>query len=404
MHMTTTETFLLALLVIFSVPYAAWRLMGRQSWTPLVIIQIIAGVVLGPGIFGKAFPEIYQFVFSKDVITALNGIAAWAVMLFVWVAGIELDLSQAWQKRGETGIVALLALAVPFAFGVGAGAFLLYTGNHWAGPRGAQWQVLLGIGMACAVTALPILVLLMDNVGILRSPLGQRILRYASLDDVAIWTMLALILVNWGQIVRQIGFLVLFIPTAMLVRRIIAAAKIRDRWFFGLIWLAGCGLAADWAGLHYMVGAFLSGMVLDSRWFRVENVDAFRGHLLLAVMPVFFLSTGLRTNWNIGEFDVFIAAGVLLIASVTGKHAGMFIAGWLLRWESGEAAIIGWFLQTKALIMIVFANVLLDKEIINSEAFTALLLMAVGSTMLTMPMVMPLLRKIPARDAHEAGS
>jgi len=402
MQMTTTETFLLALLLIFSVPYAVWRLMGRQSWTPLVIVQIIAGVVLGPGIFGKAFPEIYEFVFNHDVITALNGIASWAVMLFVWVAGIELDLSETWQKRGETSTVALLALAVPFAFGVAAGALLLYTGSHWAGPRGTPWQVLLGIGMACSVTALPILVLLMDNVGILRSPLGQRILRYASLDDVVIWTMLALILVNWGQIVRQIGFLVLFIPAAVLVRRIIAAAQIRDRWFFGLIWLAGCGLAADWAGLHYMVGAFLSGMVLDSRWFRVENVDALRGHLLLVVMPVFFLSTGLRTNWNIGEINVFIAAGVLLIASVTGKHAGMLIAGRLLRWKSGEAAIIGWFLQTKALIMIVFANVLLDKQIINSEAFTALLLMAVGSTMLTMPMVMPLLRKIAARD--ETGS
>jgi Kef-type K+ transport system membrane component KefB len=393
--MSITEMLLSALLVIFTAPYMAWRMMGRRSWAPLVVVQILAGVVLGPAVLGQAFPQWHARVFNKEVITALNGIASWAVMLFVWVAGLELDLRQAWQKRGETGIVALLALGVPLAFGVAAAALLLHTGGLWAGPRGTPWQVLLGIGMACAVTALPILVLLMDHMGILRTPLGQRILRYASLDDVAIWAVLALILFNWQQIARQIGFLVLFIPAAVLARHLIAAAQAPDRWFLGLIWLAGCGLAADWAGLHYMVGAFLSGMVLNRQWFGTENVDAFRGHILLAVMPVFFLSTGLRTSWDIGHIDVFIAAGVLLIASVTGKLASMFIAGWLLRWKAHEASIIGWLLQTKALIMIIFANVLLDKQIIDPQTFTALLLMAVGSTMLTMPMAMPLLRKLP---------
>ncbi|MDR2155208.1 MAG: cation:proton antiporter [Burkholderiaceae bacterium] len=393
--MTAAELLLLALLVIFTAPYLLWRLMGRRRWAPLVVVQILAGVALGPAIFGRAFPQLHELVFSKEIITALNGIASWAVMLFVWVAGLELDLRQAWQKRGETGIVALLALAVPLAFGVAAAAFLLHTGSHWIGPRGAPWQALLGIGMACAVTALPILVLLMDHMGILRTPLGQRILRYASLDDVAIWAVLALILVNWEQIARQIGFLALFVPAAVLARRVIATAQAQDRWFLGLIWLAACGLAADWAGLHYMVGAFLSGMVLNRQWFGTENVDTFRSHILLAVMPVFFLSTGLRTNWDIRQFDVFIAAGILLAASVAGKLVGMYVAGWLLRWKPREASVIGWLLQTKALIMIIFANVLLDKQIIDPQTFTALLLMAVGSTMLTMPMTMPLLRKLP---------
>lgn len=108
-------------------------------------------------------------------------------------------------------------------------------------------------------------------------------------------------------------------------------------------------------------------------------------------MPVFFLSTGLRTSWDLGGVGVLAAGGLLLVASVSGKLLGVQIAGRLLRWEAGEALIIGWLLQTKALIMIIFANILLDKGIITSGTFTALLLMAVGSTMLTMPVVGPLL-------------
>jgi Kef-type K+ transport system membrane component KefB len=391
MHLTTMELFLVALVVIFTAPYLVWRLLGRRSWAPLVVVQIIGGILLGPGVMGAAFPEAHALVFNRDVITALNGIAGWAVMMFVWIAGIELDLHKAWAQRRETGIVASLALVLPLAFG--AAAALLMGTSGLVGARGAHWQVLLCIGMACAVTALPILVLFMENMEILRSSLGQRILRYASLDDVAIWGVLALILLDWERVARQATFLVLFVPVALLARRVIAAAEERERWFYGMIWLAACGLAADWAGLHYMVGAFLSGAVLDSRWFRLEKVDAFRANILLTVMPVFFLSTGLRTSWEMGGKGVFIAAGLLLIASVAGKLLGIFLAGRLLGWERGEASIIGWLLQTKALIMIIFANILLDKQIITSATFTTLLLMAVGSTMLTMPVVMPLLRR-----------
>ena len=119
-----------------------------------------------------------------------------------------------------------------------------------------------------------------------------------------------------------------------------------------------------------------------------------RHHVLLVVMPVFFLSTGLRTNWAIGGATVFIAAAWLLAASVAGKLAGIHLAGRILGWQPGEASLIGWLLQTKALIMIIFANVLLDKAIITNATFTALLLMALASTMLTVPMVAPMLQRM----------
>ena len=392
-EMGNTEIFLIAMSIIFTMPYLVWRLGRTDYYAPLVVVQIICGILLGPGVLGKAFPDYYAFVFRAPVVQSLNGIAWWAVMLFVCIAGIELDLRKAWQHKHESVITAGLALGTPLAFGcIAAIGMLQFPG--WIGASAMTWQFVMGVGMACAVTALPILILLMEKLDILRQPLGQRILRYASLDDIAIWGVLATILMDWNRVQNQALFLVAFAIASTLFRKLMTKIPAGDRWYALLIWLAVCAFGADWAGLHFMVGAFLAGAVMDAEWFDQKQMDALRHHVLLVVMPVFFLSTGLRTNWAVGGSAVFVAAAVLLLASVSGKLAGIHVAGKVLKWAPGEASIIGWLLQTKALIMIIFVNVLLDKQLITSETFTALLLMAIASTMLTIPVVHPKLARM----------
>lgn len=389
--MSLTEVFLLAMLLIFSIPYMIWRVFRTDYYAPLVVVQIATGILLGPGVLGAAFPNYYNFVFSPGAIQALSGIAWWAVMIFVFVAGVELDLRKAWSNRWESGVTAGLALGSPLVLGsIVAAGMLLFDG--WIGGRATRGQFVLGVGMACAVTALPILILLMEKLEILRQPIGQRILRYASLDDVAIWGVLALILLDWVRVGRQVGFIVVYALASYGIRKLMLSVQERDRWYIAFIWLALCGLAADWAGFHFMVGAFLAGVVIDADWFDQKKMDMMRDHILMTIMPVFFLSTGLRTNWSIGSEMVLVAALALLAAQIAGKLLGVHIAGKILKWPPGEASIIGWLLQTKALIMIIFVNILLDKDLITAEAFTALLLMAIASTMLTIPVVSPKLR------------
>ena len=215
------------------------------------------------------------------------------------------------------------------------------------------------------------------------------------MDDLAIWAVLALILLDWTRVGRQLAFLAASGLASLALRRLMQRVPEPDRWYLGLVWLALCALGADWSGLHYMVGAFLAGVVIDAHWFDQRQLDQLRHHVLLVMMPVFFLSTGLRTQWGVGGGLVFAAAALLLVASVGGKLVGLQLAGRILGWAPGEAALIGWLLQTKALIMIIFANVLLDKQVISNDTFTALLLMAVGSTMLTIPRVTPMLARQP---------
>ncbi len=393
--MNTTERYLVAMLIVFTLPYLVWRLGRTEYWAPLVVVQIVSGILLGPGVLGAVFPGYYEFVFTPAVVQSLNGVAWWAVMLFVFIAGIELDLSQAWKHRVESGITASLALGLPLLFGCAAAVVMLAAAPGWMGPKAQTWQFVAGVGMACAVTALPILILLMEKLAILRELIGQRILRYASLDDIAIWGVLALILTDWQRVGKQLFFLAAFALLTVALRALMQRLPACDRWFAALVWLLLCALGADWCGLHYMVGAFLAGAVIDSHWFDQEQMDLLRNNVLMVLMPVFFLSTGLRTQWDVGGVAVFVAAAGLLVASVSGKLLGVHIAGRVLKWPPDEARLIGWLLQTKALIMIIFANVLLDKQIISNGTFTALLLMAVASTMLTVPVVSPMLQRQP---------
>jgi Kef-type K+ transport system membrane component KefB len=199
--MNTSEIFLIAMGIIFSVPFLIWRIGNTDHYAPLVVVQILAGVLLGPGVLGAAFPAYYSFIFNPAVVQSLNGIAWWAVMSFVWIAGIELDIKTAWTYRRESGVTAGLALSAPLLLGcLAAIGIAQYPG--WIGPKASPWQFTLGVGMSCAVTALPILILLMEKLNILRQPIGQRILRYASLDDVAIWGVLALILMDLQRVGR----------------------------------------------------------------------------------------------------------------------------------------------------------------------------------------------------------
>ncbi len=399
-RMSPMESLLIALIVILALPYAIWRLGRTDYYAPLVVVQILTGIVLGPGMLGAVFPDAYRLVFNPGVITSLNAIAAWAVMVFVWIAGIELDLHQAWAQRRDSLTTAGFAMGLPLLLGSAAGALMLSQDASWIGANASPGQFIAGIGMACAVTALPILILFMEKLDILRQPLGQRVLRYASLDDIAIWGVMALILLDFERLGRQAMFLVGFALATLAMRRAFERLPESDRWFLALPWIAACGLAADWAGLHFMVGAFLSGVVMDGRWFQRERMDLLRHHLLLVAMPVFFLSTGLRTQWAMGGWSVVAAAALLLLVSVGGKLLGVQLAGRVLGWRPGEANLIGWLLQTKALIMIIFVNILLDRGVIGNAAFTALLLMAVASTMLSIPMATPRLRALSASPAR----
>jgi Kef-type K+ transport system membrane component KefB len=387
MKLNSSEAFFIALFIIFTIPYLVWRVFNTDKYAPLVVVQIISGILLGPSIIGSLLSKQYEAIFTPDVLTALGGVAKLAVVAFVWTAGVELSLKEAIENKRETAVTAGFALLVPLLFGSIA-AFILSGDSQWIGKSAHKWQFILGVGMATAVTALPILVLILEKLNILNTEFGKRIIRYASLDDIVIWTVLAIILLDWERIVRQGIFIVTYAASAILLRRVFNKMKDhRDKWALAISWMVLIAFISDWSGLHYMVGGFLAGAVIDKEWFKEEELKSFRNNVLVLIMPVFFLITGLRTDWGNSSIAVLIVASLMVITSVSGKIVGVQIAGKINRWQKGEAYSVGLFLQTKGLIEIIFCTILLDRGVISQSMFTALVIMAVVSTMITVPAV-----------------
>ena len=142
--MNTTEIFLIALIVIFLVPFLIWKIFKTDNFAPLVVVQIITGIILGPGLLGAAFPETYKFLFNPNVIASLNGIAWWGVSLFVFSAGIELQLNRLKNNINDTVTTAGFALFSPLIAGSLA-ALILLNWDGWIGPKAYEWQFVLGI-------------------------------------------------------------------------------------------------------------------------------------------------------------------------------------------------------------------------------------------------------------------
>src|SRR5437868_6848380 len=115
--MSTAEIFLLAMLLIFALPFLVWRLGRTDYFAPLVVIQILMGLILGLGVIGAAYPTYHKFVFNPDIVKALSGIAQWGVMLFVMLAGVELDLKKVWHCRRESITTAGLSIGMPLIVG-----------------------------------------------------------------------------------------------------------------------------------------------------------------------------------------------------------------------------------------------------------------------------------------------
>lgn len=386
MFRSPTEIYLFVLLGIFLIPFLIWRIFRTDGYAPLVVVQILTGVAFGPGIFGHFFEKQYSTLFTPDTTKMLGGVATLAVISFVFTAGVEVDIRKAWAMRKDSLTTSFFALVTPLIVGAIAAA-VLSMDKKWVGGNAHEWQFVLSVGMALAVTALPILVLLLEKMDILKSDIGIRSLRYASFDDVAIWAVFAIIIMDWERLFRQFSFLIFYCVISYFIMKYAYKIKQQDRIYFSLFWLLSCAYLADWSGLHYLVGGFLAGFVLKEEWLGEEILLEMRKWVLLVLMPVFFLNTGLRTQWELSDISVLYIAVILFAVQAVGKISGVSIAGKMLGWERRETVTIGWLLQTKALIEIIFCTIMLDKGIISAPMFTALLFMAIISTVATTPIV-----------------
>ena len=399
--MSHFPTLLLQLVVILG-SARVLALLLRHFGQPPVIGEMLAGIMLGPIVFGAWAPQLHALVFPVASLPALDGLAQIGLVLFMFIVGAELRLpGGARQQLTAASLVGVLSVMLPMALGL-AITPLLYPRFAPAGV--AFWPFALFMAASMAITAFPILARILKERAQTHSPLGRLALTSAAISDVLAWIMLAFVVAlisagsGWSGFAATIGGTVLMAACMFglvrpLLARMLAKHAPDGRPPASLLALLLIGMFASAAitaalGLHAVFGAFLFGAALprDNRLLAtlIERIESVA---VLVMMPVFFALAGLHTT-----ADAFAGAGggallLILLAAVLGKVLGGAAGGRLagLGWRDSFA--LGSLMNARALMELIVMKVGLDAGVIGPEIFTMLMVMAIATTLMTTPLL-----------------
>jgi Kef-type K+ transport system membrane component KefB len=401
--MTPGLIFLMQALVIVALPVVLLRYSGLKGLVPLVVVQILVGIALGPSVFGRVAPDLYGILINPTSLSYLSGIASVAVLIFGLITGLHLE-PDAFRDNGRPfAIVAFARIVLPAALGCLAGFWILGRHPEELLPGMSPVGFAAAVGICASMTALPVLGTILREMNLVGSRFGSLALGIAGINDAALWILLSVLLtaVAGRGAGRGSGALLslLFVPVYLVVMvRIVrpllgslVVARMRDKVVneralavVGAVTIASA-LATEAMGLHYIIGAFVTGVVMPLN-LRKPILDRLQVMTVALLMPFFFTLTGLRTMIDPSSQVFLEIFGVTTAAAVVGTTVGTAAAARFVGESWSFSLGLGALLQTKGLMEVIVLTVLLDNGIISGNIFAALILMAVVSTALAMPL------------------
>lgn len=400
------------LILFMGLSWAIWRALGRS--VPIAVLPIIIGLLLAAtGVLPKA----------AGIPSAGGDFIGWiGVLLLAFTAGLETrqtvhlpgatDLPPA--RPGETlrfVASAVMALLLPFAVGTLAAKLWFNHLPGWSAPHGGQWWGALAIGLCLAVSALPVLIGIVRELGPLHRPLTRIALRIAVLDDAVLWIGLALLLLaaegqallagSWVKPAAAIALAATLAGIAAVARKATREPPAWAIWLAMPLFLAAGAWSSSQLGLHELLGAYFAGAIVPAAWSRRLPVERLGQFALIGLAPVFFGHSGLKIDGSVLGWASLQASATLLVLAVGAKLVAVLAcspAKWLSR---REALAVGTLLQCKGLMEIVAATILRDKGLLSEHAFAALVTLAVLSTLLTGPAFRWIVRRVaPMENAN----
>ncbi len=378
----TLVLLLLQIAVILAVCRLLHELVERIGQPP-VIGEIIAGLLLGPSLFGWLAPNLFARLFPPASLPALNSLSQIGLVLFMFLVGLHLDIAEVWALRGVAGLAGLLSIAVPFAAG-----FALATPLHSLAPESPMLPFSLFCAVAMSITAFPVLARILADQKLTATRLGHVAIACAAFNDVLAWSLLA-----WIVAVSRSGEGSFLLPIAIvLIYSAVMWFIVRPllRWVpnelaLMLIFVFLSAWVTELAGLHALFGAFFAGVIWPRASVKFEEVSAKIEPIAMAVLiPLFFSYTGLRTNIGAVNWTYTL---IIIAVAVLGKIGGAFAGARMMGFDSRNALSLGVLLNTRGLVELVVLNVGLDLGILTPPLFSMMVVMALVTTLMTSPLL-----------------
>jgi len=384
---------------------------------PTVLGEITAGILLGPTLLGRLAPDLATTLFplAGPRATVLEGLFLLSIVLFMLVAGLEVDLSTAIRQGRTAAIVGTAGIALPFVLGFGAAWFApAWLGYH---EGSTVFVFALFIATALSISALPVIAKTLMDLGLYYSDLGMIVISAAIFSDIFGWMLFALILGLMGvdtgyttsigaTIALVVGFAV-FMLTAVrwVIHRTLPWVQAHTSFPGGVLGLALatalCGAAfTEWAGVHAIFGAFLAGVAIgDSAHLRNHTRTIIRQFISFFFAPLFFASIGLKVDF-FTHFDFLLVAIVVVLACL-GKILACSFAGIVAGMPKREAWAVGFALNARGAMEIILGSLALRYGVINEPLFVALVVMALATSMLSGVAIPAVLKRAKSRRIED---
>jgi Kef-type K+ transport system membrane component KefB len=406
-HPVTGEfLFIVQGILLIGLPELIFLLRPVRRTVPLVVVQILLGIALGPGLLGRFAPVIYETLFPPESLLAHSGLAWTALIFFGFLTGTHFNTREIIGRGKSFAITSASALLVPFALCVGVGLLALWFFPAGMGAHATPLVFVLGIGIAGSVTALPVLSATLIDMGLIHRSTGRLALGYAMVHDGLLWILVSVLLTLTGPgepgilpVLETILLTLLFAAVmVVLVRpalvRLVDNGTLEHDPHNGQLVALAClvllsALATQAIGVHFLLGSFLCGAIMPK-----AIVAGLQGKMdpvvSVVLLPFFFMSAGHQARFEFDSWEMWLLCLLVTFVSSFGKFFGTMLparyVGSGFTWA--RAATLGALMQCKGLMEVVVLTMMLQAEIITPTAFSGLLLMAIITTAITKPLVL----------------
>ncbi|MFC8868912.1 cation:proton antiporter [Streptomyces sp. NPDC057148] len=396
-------------LVLVAAHAAGW--LARRLKQPYIVGQLSAGIALGPSLLGAVAPDAYAMLFPAEIGTALTGFAQFALVVFLFAVGYELDLKILGDRARTSLTVALASFVVPMAVGCG-GALLFREQLHGLGmPRDPSPAMVVFAGIALSITAVPVLTAIVRENELSRSVPGVVAVSAAGVLDAVCWTVLAAALMDGGEATAldwpwRVALAVAFVTVMLLaarpvLRRLLWRTRLEP--LLRLALLIGFALGSAWVthslGLHVIFGALLAGVVVPREEGGTLDPDLLRPlhEVSSLLLPFFFVLSGQSVTLNGMDGTGWVVLLVVTVLAVVTKVGSGTFAARLGGLDRHDARTVGVLLSARGLTELIALDAGLRAGLLSPALYTVLVLMALATTLFTQPLLL-LTRRLAERD------
>lgn len=405
MDPTQFQSFFMQIAVMLAVAWLFGYLMKKLG-QPVVLGEIIGGILLGPTLLGSLCPDAYAMLFpaDKSIITGMEALLKIGLLFFMFAAGLEVNLIHFRQSKKLIAMTSLCGGMLPFALGFG---MVMLFPTHW-GQTDQLSLFALFMGTALSISALPVIARILMELDLIGSRIGMTIMTSAMVNDWFGWILFAFLLRQLGHgnvedIYTTLALVLAYTVAVLAIGRwlvlpIMNNSRLFKDWPGGLlsfvallIMLAAVG--AEKVGINAFFGAFLVGMAFsqghDPEQEKTIN-SMIQPFALTFFAPLYFVSVGLKANFS-SQLDISLCGLIFMVAcfgKIVGAGFGARFGG--MHWRDALAVGVG--LNCRGAVEIILASIALEYQLIDQRIFVALVLMAFLTTLLSSSVLKYLLK------------